>query len=69
MFFSCTVVSTLTRARSAGLTNPLRRPVRIVSASISSTPASLRYARHFVIDEESIGGVCSKNTPPQKYCQ
>ena len=26
-------------------------------------------ARHFVMDDESMGGVCSKKTPPQKYCR
>ncbi len=67
MFLGCTVVSTMTRDRSAGFI----APVRVATAKLSCNSACSRSSpirlRQTLIEERSNGSSCRKNSSPQKY--
>lgn len=68
-FFSCTVVSTFTRSKSFFFATLFLSAETKVSMIISFAPASPERLRQRLIVAWSVGGLCSKNSPPQKYCQ
>ena len=69
MYFSWTVVSTLTRLSWLGLMTSSRRPVSIVSLSISSAPASPTRPRQRLMLDGSMGTSWQKCSMPERYCQ
>ena len=65
-FLGCTVVSTMIREKSDGLAAPVRvATLRLSWISATSRSPPMRW-RQRVSDERSNGGLCWKNSSPQK---
>jgi hypothetical protein len=58
MFFGCTVVSTMTQARSDGLMAPVRAATARLSCNSARSRSSPMRLRQLVIEERSSGSRC-----------